>query len=198
MSDSSPGHPAELGPDDGVALVRYAAGVVFHRLGGAPAARPADCAALTRRGASFVTLERSGALRGCVGSLDARLPLFRDVARNAVRAMADPRLSPVQPTEWRELDVSVSVLGPLEPLPVTDWAGLCAAVRPGVDGIVIHAGGRRTTFLPSVWCKLADPERFLAALLAKGGWAAGALPDGAVVRRYTTMSFHDRADGRRG
>lgn len=199
MSDSSAGAGPDLTAADGTALARYAACVVHHRLGGGPEApRLADSAILRRRGASFVTLESSGALRGCIGTIDPRLPLYRDVARNAVRAMADPRLSPVQPAEWPLLDVSVSVLGPLEPVPVSDWAGLCAALRPGVDGVVICADGRRATFLPVVWAKLAEPETFLAALLAKGGWPAGHLPEHAVVRRYTTASFRDRADGRAG
>jgi AmmeMemoRadiSam system protein A len=199
MSDSSAGAGPDLTAADGTALARYAASVIRHRLGGGPAVpRLGDSDALRRRGASFVTLERSGSLRGCIGTLDARLPLYRDVARNAVRAMTDPRLSPVRPAEWPGLDVSVSVLGPLEPLPVTDWVGLCAALRPGVDGVVICADGRRATFLPVVWARLAEPEAFLTALLAKGGWPGGQLPEHAVVRRYTTTSFRDQADGREG
>src|SRR6185436_14113410 len=121
-------------------------------------------------GASFVTLQRRGELRGCIGTLEAVRPLYLDVARNATRAMADPRLAPVTEDDWPELDVSVSVLGPLRPLRVSNLDELRRRLRPGVDGVVITAGQRRATFLPVVWEKLPDPATFLSSLLGKGSW----------------------------
>jgi uncharacterized protein len=142
-------------------------------------------------GASFVTLERSGALRGCVGTLEAIYPLYDDVRRNAVRAMRDPRLPPVTTDDWPELDVKVSVLTVPELLPVTRRAELLAALRPGIDGLIITDGRRRATFLPAVWAKLPDPEQFLDALFTKAGFVEW--PDGLVVRRYGSVEFRDPA-----
>jgi AMMECR1 domain-containing protein len=105
--------------------------------------------------------------------------------------MVDPRLPAVVAAEWPELDVSVSVLSRPEPLPFTG-GGLAAALRPGVDGLIITDGTRRATFLPAVWHKVTDPGRFVAALLAKGGWSAGDLGELAALR-YTATEFTSAA-----
>src|SRR5439155_2929388 len=111
-------------------------------------------------------------------------PLWRDAMRNAVRAMTDPRLPPLTGADWPDLDVKVTVLGVLEPVPVADAAALVAALRPGTDGLFLTDGPRRATFLPTVWRKLPSPDTFLAALLAKGGWPAGYWSASLRASRY--------------
>ena len=118
-------------------------------------------------------------------------PLYRDVARNAARALVDPRLEPVTPQEWPELTVSVSVLSPSESVPAHGFVQLSQILRPYVDGLIVTVDGHQATFLPAVWHKLPDPTEFLAALLAKGGWHRDRLPAGARVRRYTASEFHE-------
>src|SRR5687768_16796260 len=55
---------------------------------------------LRANGASFVTLTISGALRGCVGTLEVRQPLAEDVRQHAVQAaLQDFRFSPVSEGE---------------------------------------------------------------------------------------------------
>jgi AmmeMemoRadiSam system protein A len=179
--------------DDGAALARRAAAAVGSRL----AERPLDGRlpaepALRAVGACFVTLESAGALRGCIGSLEPVRPLFLDVARNAVKAMADPRLPPVTSSEWPSLDVKVSVLSCPEPLPIGDRDELLAALRPGVDGLILADDRLRATFLPAVWAKLPEPARFVTALLDKGGWPAGRWPMRLHVHRYTAAEFASR------
>jgi uncharacterized protein len=178
--------------DEGAALVALAVETIGGRLAGRriePAVPGAE--RLAAPGASFVTLERVGRLRGCIGTLDARRPLYLDVVRNAVRAMADPRMPPVTVDDWPELDVKVSVLSEPEPVPAGDRASVVRALHPGTDGILLIDGSRRATFLPSVWAKLPEPSAFLDALLVKGGWSQW--PDGLVVQRYTTVEYGRRA-----
>src|SRR4051794_3527069 len=183
-----------LSEADGGFLARYAARAVGAALTGAPRdGRPPRSAALRREGATFVSLHRDGELRGCIGTMRPVRPLYVDAAANAVRAMRDPRLPPVVAAEWPRLDVAVSVLSPVAPLPVTDLDDLLAVLRPGVDGLVVAVGLRQATFLPVVWEKLPDPAAFVTHLLAKGGWPGGRLPEGAVVGRYTATEFHDRS-----
>ncbi|HET6211918.1 MAG TPA: AmmeMemoRadiSam system protein A, partial [Micromonosporaceae bacterium] len=171
-----------------------AAAAIAARLGGGAAAGcPPDSAALCAIGATFVTLESAGSLRGCIGSLDAVRPLYLDVARNAVRAMTDPRLPPVTAADWPELDVSVSVLSTPEPLPAGGLAELAGALRPGVDGLILTDEVRRATFLPVVWAKLTQPVEFVSALLVKGGWPAGEWPAEMRAARYAVVEFHSRA-----
>ena len=157
-------------------------------------------AALAEPGAVFVTLERGGRLRGCIGSLTAQRPLGAEVVRNARAASRDPRLPPVSREEVPHLSITVALLSPSEPMPVDSFAALIDRLRPGDDGLTLAetAQRRRATFLPSVWKSLAEPERFVAALLRKGGWPRSlwtadlrraAWPDGLTAERYTAESF---------
>ncbi len=183
-----------LSPAEGAALARLAAAAIRDRLAGRTArGRPPSADVLLALGASFVTLETGGSLRGCIGTLDPVRPLYLDVARNAVRALVDPRMPPVTAAEWPRLDISVSVLSAPEPLPAGSREELVDALRPGIDGLIIADAGRRATFLPVVWRKVAEPVGFVAALLAKGGWPADRWPDGLRAARYTASEFHDRA-----
>lgn len=181
-----------LAPTDGAALARLAAATVRARLVGRPVpdAVPAS-AVLALPGASFVTLEAAGRLRGCIGTIEAAGPLYLDVVRNAERAMRDPRMPPVQAAEWPALDVKVAVLTPGGAIPAGTRAEFLEALRPGVDGVLITDGQRRATFLPAVWAKLTDPGRFVDSLLAKGGWPADAWPEGLVASTYTTTEYRD-------
>jgi AmmeMemoRadiSam system protein A len=179
-------------PEEGAALVRLAVETVAARLRGEePEPELAEFERLRDPGASFVTLERNGRLRGCIGTLDARRPLYLDVVCNALRAMADPRLPPVTVADWPELEVKVAVLTQPAPLATTGLDALVAALLPGVDGLLLMEGTRRSTFLPAVWAKLPEPDRFVEALLTKGGWPAWS--DGIRAFRYASIDFADRS-----
>lgn len=183
---------AALSLTDGLLLARLAAAAVRARLTGdrLQARLPPD-GPVHQPGASFVTLEREGGLRGCVGTLEAVRPLHRDVVHNALRAMSDPRLPPVTADDWPALDVKVSVLDPPAPVAVEARAELLAALKPGVHGLILTDGRRRATFLPAVWGKVPDPEQFLDALLRKGGWEPGGWPDGVEAWVYGSVEFRD-------
>jgi AmmeMemoRadiSam system protein A len=184
----------DLTADEGRALAGLAAMAVAGKLRGeAPDGRPPAEPRLRALGASFVTLEARGRLRGCVGTLYAARPLYLDVARNARRAAEDPRLPPVTLADWPLLDVSVSVLTEPRPLAVTGPAELTAILRPGLDGLILQDGRRRATFLPKVWHKLPDPGDFVRALLDKGGWPDRGWPVGVRAARYTSTDFTDTA-----
>jgi len=79
------------GPWEGTALARLAVAAVGAALRGEPPdGRPPATPRLRALGASFVTLQSRGALRGCIGTLEAVRPLYLDVLRNARRATTDP------------------------------------------------------------------------------------------------------------
>ncbi|GAB4530536.1 MAG: hypothetical protein Fur0018_17910 [Anaerolineales bacterium] len=126
--------------------------------------------ALRAAGASFVTLTRRGALRGCIGALEAYQPLAEDVREHAVAAaLQDYRFPPVSPDELAEIHIEISCLTPQKALPYTDADSLLKALRPGVDGVVLRDGFRRATFLPQVWEKIPAPQDFLSQLCLKMG-----------------------------
>jgi AmmeMemoRadiSam system protein B/AmmeMemoRadiSam system protein A len=147
-------------------------------------------------GASFVTLELDGRLTGCIGSLESRRPLWRDVARNArAAAFADPRFDAITAADLADTEITVSVLSGLAPLPA-GHDELVEALRPGVDGVLLESGGHRGTFLPAVWAKLPEPGDFVDHLLGKAGLAEGTWPADARAWRYTTDQFADSATAR--
>jgi AmmeMemoRadiSam system protein A len=147
---------------------------------------------LADRLAAFVTLNRAGQLRGCIGHLEAMQPLIRDVADNAyAAAFEDPRFPPLTRAELIGLDVHISVLSPPEPMTFTSEADLLAQIRPGIDGLILSDGHARGTFLPSVWESLPDPRDFLSHLKRKAGLPADHWSDRVRVARYTTESFGD-------
>lgn len=125
---------------------------------------------LRQPGASFVTLTKYGELRGCIGTLEAYQPLAEDVREHAVgAAMQDYRFPPVIVAELKDLTIEISRLTAPKPLRYKTSQELLERLRPGVDGVILRDGLRRSTFLPQVWEKLPDPADFLDHLCAKMG-----------------------------
>lgn len=156
-------------PELGTSLLQLARAAIASRFGAAPAQIP-DLPELQEPGATFVTLMLRGDLRGCIGSLAATRPLAEDVMENARNAaFHDPRFPPLSPAEWADTSIEVSLLSPPEALHFKDEADAQAQLRPGVDGVVFTARGRRSTFLPQVWEQLPDPMDFMARLKMKAG-----------------------------
>ena len=119
---------------------------------------------------TFVTLNKNGQLRGCIGSLTAEEPVADSVRRNAVNAaFHDPRFPPVSLEELEQIQVEVSVLSEPQPLEYKDAQDLLAKLRVNVDGVILGKGYNRATFLPQVWEQLPDPKDFLTHLCRKAG-----------------------------
>ena len=123
-------------------------------------------------GASFVTLESEGKLRGCIGSIIAYRSLIEDLLTNAQKAaFADPRFKPLTNDEFENLDIAVSILSTPVPIKFNDEEDLINQLEPDKDGIIIKDGQRQAVFLPSVWEQLPDKKEFLNALKLKAGLA---------------------------
>lgn len=129
---------------------------------------------LQKNGASFVTLTIAGDLRGCIGTLEAYQPLYRDVADHARQAaLEDYRFSPVSEAELPLIEIEISHLTSPVPLLYNSPADLPGLLHPDIDGVILKDGGRRATFLPQVWAQLPEPHMFLSHLCQK----MGAQPD---------------------
>jgi AmmeMemoRadiSam system protein A len=149
--------------------------------------------ALNEPRATFVTLSVHDDLRGCCGSMESRFPLAEDVWRNAwASAFTDPRFPALTPAEYASTHLHISVLTPLERVPVTSEADLLAALRPGIDGLLLAMGPSRATFLPAVWESLPNPFDFLRHLKMKAGWPATFWSPQILVWRYETESFGEQ------
>lgn len=144
--------------------------------GGAPRVEIGDLSAPLRENrGSFVTLTVKGELRGCIGHLDAKQPLFQDVLGNArAAALEDPRFPPVTAKEVDRLEIEVSVLTPPQPLSFSSPEDLLRKLQPHRDGVVLQIGDHVATYLPQVWDQIADKSEFLNTLSEKAGCAANA------------------------
>jgi AmmeMemoRadiSam system protein A len=128
------------------------------------------------RGA-FVTLwDEDRRLRGCIGTIEAEHPLYRNVLRNAAHAaLDDPRFAPVAAPEVTRLHVEVSALTPLVPV---DGPG---AIVLGRHGVLLEKGAFRSVFLPQVaveqgWSTIQLLEHLARkAGLPPDGWKNGTL-----------------------
>ena len=127
---------------------------------------------LRESGATFVTLTKQGELRGCIGALEAYLPLAEDVRQHAVAAaLQDYRFPPVSPDELDQIEIEVSHLSSPVLVEYTTPGELLDKIRAGIDGVILRDGSHRATFLPQVWEKIPDKAQFLGYLCEKMGSA---------------------------
>ena len=124
-----------LAEERGTTLLAVARDAIAERLGEAGIGQGTHASWLQEPGASFVTLTQQGALRGCIGSLQAHRPLGLDVAANAENAaFRDPRFAPLTLQEWPQVAAEVSLLTAPEKAEFGDEIDLLGRLRPGVAG----------------------------------------------------------------
>lgn len=176
----------------GATLLAIARGAIERQLFDRSAAAAAG-AWLRQAGATFVTLKKDGRLRGCIGSLEALRPLAEDVAHNALgAAFRDPRFPALAAAEWPRCQLEVSLLSKPRPVRFADEDDLLAKIRPGEDGLILEAEGRRGTFLPQVWESLPDARAFLTELVRKAGLPADTRLARCKLFRYRVVKFDGR------
>ena len=172
---------------------RLARETVARLLGGRPLPRSGSEVASSElwaeRRACFVSIKsRSGALRGCIGTLaPAERSLDREIIANAVSASTrDPRFPPMTAGELADAVFSVDVLADPEPV-----AGL-EALDPKVWGVIVSKGGRRGVLLPDLE-GVDTVEAQLSIAMRKAGIAD---PEGMAVERFRVDRYGE--DGRPG
>jgi len=177
--------------DPGPALLVRARNAIATRLK-QPTQAEATHPALALPGATFVTLTQNGALRGCIGSLQAHRPLDQDVRANAVAAaFSDPRFPPLTLAELPRTRVEVSLLTAPQPMTFSSEADALRQLRPNLDGIILIAGQRRSTFLPQVWEQLPEPRTFMAHLKQKAGLPADWWSADVQLQRYEVQKWKE-------
>lgn len=111
---------------------------------------------------AFVTLHEAGELRGCIGNLVGRQPLYLTIRDMAVEsATSDPRFEPVKLGGLEKIEIEISVLSPLEKIDSVE------KIQLGTHGVLVKKGFNSGVFLPQVatetgWSK----EEFLSYLCA--------------------------------
>ena len=183
--------PATAAADPGPLLPALARAAIADALG-LPAQWPPAHAALDAPGAVFVTLTLDGALRGCIGTLEASRSLRDDTCANAVgAALRDPRFAPLTREEFARVHLEVSRLSAPVPFVAHTEAQAWAAVRPGIDGVTLQWHRHRATFLPQVWAQLPTPREFFAHLKRKAGLDDDFWADDVKLARYTVQQWEE-------
>lgn len=140
--------------------------------------------------ACFVTLHKAGRLRGCIGCLQADMPLAEALVHYAqAAAFSDPRFPPLTAAEWPDCTLSLSLLGPLQPLQADSEAALLSQLRPGIDGLWLQDERHSATFLPAVWRELPDAHQFVQQLLRKGHWLGAPWSSELRASRYQVLEL---------
>ena len=180
-------------PDLGSILLTAARNAIAIHLG-QPIKTIVDRPELHEKGASFVTLTQDGALRGCIGSLEAWRPLLKDVQENALAAaFRDPRFNPLSAVELPMTRVEVSLLTPAEAISFASEGDALAQLRPEIDGVILIAGDHHATFLPQVWEQLPDAASFMAHLKQKAGLSANYWGPDVRIERYQVQKWKEKS-----
>ncbi len=100
---------------------------------------------LSKERAVFVTLNKDGKLRGCMGQLQAALPLYKAVNQMALSAaFKDRRFAAVKKEELEDINIEISVLTPLEKVDSYE------KIVMKKHGVVVRKGNKSGVFLPQV------------------------------------------------
>jgi MEMO1 family protein len=141
---------------------------------------------LNQERGAFVTLRKSGELRGCIGYTSAVKPLYMTVRDTAtLAALRDTRFQPVSASELPQLGYEISVLSPLRR--VLD----IRQIKVGQHGLLMKNGAYEGLLLPQVpveerW----DRQRFLEETCAKAGMRSGCWKDeNTDIFMFTAVVF---------
>jgi AmmeMemoRadiSam system protein B/AmmeMemoRadiSam system protein A len=176
----------------GRTLLGLARGSVANALGAGAAVAVPEAPWLRERRATFVTLSQEGKLRGCIGSLHPTRTLGEDVVANAAAAaLADRRFSPLGRDDLARVEMEVSLLSLPTAVLFADEHELLAALRPGIDGLILASGDKRGTYLPQVWEQIREPGEFIASLMQKAGIPADTRLTRCQVWRYQVRKWKE-------
>jgi AmmeMemoRadiSam system protein A len=135
----------------------------------------------------FVTLNKNGQLRGCIGCLVATESIIEGIKRHTINAaFFDQRFSPLNVDELPDVKINISLLTDAQPLEYQDGEDLAKKLRPGIDGVIVRdASLGAATFLPQVWEQLPNVNQFLNHLCGKAG-----MPEDAWHTRHPEVQTY--------
>jgi AmmeMemoRadiSam system protein A len=135
-----------------------------------------------------VTFKIDRKLRGCIGYVEARKPIYETIIDNAINAgTRDPRFAPMTPEDLKKAKIEISVMTPLKKV------GDVADIEVGKHGLMITKGYHSGLLLPQVATEYQwDKETFLQHTCLKAGlkkddWKE----EDAVIYAFSAQVFHE-------
>ena len=100
----------------------------------------------TDQAGAFVSIKENGALRGCIGTIQAtQTCIAEEIIGNAISASSrDYRFSPIEEEELEQLTISVDILGEREPVASADDLDVLRY------GVIVTKGDKRGLLLPNL------------------------------------------------
>ena len=130
---------------------------------------------LRQRRATFVTLFKNNELRGCIGQILPKFPLYKDIINNSLSAaFSDTRFPQLKYEEVKELEIEISILTVPKRIIYDDIEDLLKKIKINEYGLILQSGFSQATFLPTVWKESPKIEDFLTNLALKAGLAPNA------------------------
>lgn len=125
---------------------------------------------------AFVTLNKYGSLRGCIGNVQGSGPLYKTIWQMArAAAFKDPRFPPLTLSEFDEIDIEISILSPITVCDDVD------KIEIGRHGLIMQRGMQSGLLLPQVPVEWKwDRKQFLAQTCNKAGMEPTAWQDPAT------------------
>ncbi len=176
-------------------LLKLARGTIEHVLkhGEKPSAQKLDAnitAPMRKKMGAFVTLKKNDRLRGCIGEIQPRRPLYKAVMQQAFNAaFADRRFPPVRKEELEDITIEISALQP--PHRVSSHE----EISIGRHGIILEKNNKHGVYLPHV-----APEQgwtvteTLRHLARKAGLPPDAWKTDATLKVFTATVFSENGE----
>ncbi len=114
---------------------------------------------------AFVTLRINNSLRGCIGYIFGKIPLYETVCDAAKQsAFSDPRFLPLTSDELDKIDIEISVLS--IPVHIETYND----IKLGIHGLLLEEGPNKSVLLPQVATENnLGLDEFLSILCEKAG-----------------------------
>ncbi|WNY28926.1 hypothetical protein MmiEs2_11390 [Methanimicrococcus stummii] len=148
-----------------------------------------------KRGA-FVTLEKEGVLRGCIGYPYPVLPLKEVLVKSAIAAaFEDPRFFPIEKEDFSKITVEVTTL--TLPEEVTGaFTTYSNQIQIGKHGLMAEYGENRGLLLPQVATEQGwDVIEFLCQTCIKAEMTPMMWKYGAKIYKFEGQIYHETEPG---
>lgn len=142
----------------------------------------------------FVTFTEDEQLRGCIGDILPKRPLYECVIENAINAaINDMRFNPVIYEEMKEIKIDINILSAPILLDRKNPEELLVKLKPFEHGVVLKRELYQSTYLPIVWKQISNKQDFLSNLCVKGQMEADCWKDPKTeIYVYTAENFAEQ------
>ena len=142
----------------------------------------------------FVTLNKHGDLRGCIGFVLPMHTIYDGIIHCArAAAFEDPRFSPVSHNELDDISIDISILTVPKQIEVMEKEELIDYIVIGRDGLIVRKGPYSGLLLPQVFVEYnSTPQSALEMTCQKAGLTPGAWKSkDCVVESFQAQVFKE-------